>query len=181
MNTLRNSLLFFLAIIILSAVAVPLQGQEMGEETATVEGQKEKKEEIPVSAENLADEAKFRNAMDFIRLARPQKALQELQEYLEIYSRGAHRDEAYRQIALIYCENFDYLKAVSAYRNLYQEYGGSESGIGAYFNMGMCYRKMGYREKARRVFEDIVRDYPASSYARQAETQIELVKIIAEQ
>jgi len=158
----------------------PLYGQNKGETEAAGDAKKQEKTDVePVAAVNLADEMKFRNAMEFIRLERQNRALEELNEYLEIYIQGAHRDEAYRQIARIHCENFDYLKAVKAYGHLYEEYGSTESGIEGYFNMGLCYGKMGYREKARLIFEEIVRDHSELPCAAKAATQLDLVKIVA--
>ena len=160
---------------------ITLSAQDANKDEPAPEIKKEQKaDSAPVTAVNLADEVKFRNAMEFIRLERQDKALMELSEYLEIFIQGAHRDEAYRQIARIHCENFDYMKAVRAYGHLYEEYGTTESGIEGYFNMGLCYNKMGYRDRAKRIFEDIIRDHPEFPCAGKAGTQLELVKIVSE-
>ena len=178
-------------LLLLVLAVIPVYGQNKADTDAGADTKKQetdaasdavkknRPDPAPVAAVNLSDEMKFRNAMEFIRLERQNRALEELNEYLEIYIQGAHRDEAYRQIARIHCENFDYLKAVKAYGHLYEEYGSTESGIEGYFNMGLCYGKMGYREKARLIFEEIVRDHSELPCAAKAATQLDLVKIVA--
>jgi tetratricopeptide (TPR) repeat protein len=164
--------------VLCSLFMLPLYGQDAP--GAKGEQKDQKNESESVAPANLADEMKFRDAMEFIRLERNAKALDELNEYLEIFINGSHRDEAFRQIARIHCESFDYLKAVRAYQRLYEEYGTSESGIEGYYNMGLCYRKMGYRDRARRIFEEIIRDHAGLPVANRAGIQLELVKIVSQ-
>jgi TolA-binding protein len=95
------------------------------------------------SLDALADDLKFQNGMSFINLKMYDKAIETFNEYLEIYYNGNHRHEAYRQIAGIYFSRLEYLRAIDNYRALYEEFSNTESGIEAYFNIGICYNKMG--------------------------------------
>ncbi len=143
-------------------------------------GQDEDPGKGELNLEKISDDMKFKNGVGFIRLKRYGKALAELNEYLEIYYDGIHRDEAYRNIAEIHFKRFDYQKAVQVYRSLYEEFSNIESGVEAYYRIGICYRKMGYDERAREVFQAILTDHPDSAHAAQARVQLDLLNILAD-
>ena len=56
----------------------------------------------------------------------------------------------------------------------------SDIGVEAWFNAGLCYKKMGYNRKAVKVFQEIVKDHPASAFAKRARLQIDLLKILSQ-
>jgi TolA-binding protein len=133
----------------------------------------------PLTAlEQAADDSKFQSGAMFFSLNKYEKALQEFSEYLEIYYNGNHRHEAYKKIAEIYILSFDYQKAADKYKSLYEEFSSSEDGLEGYFKAGICYQKMGYDEKAKEIFAEIQTNYPESSYARQSQAQLDLIKIL---
>lgn len=74
----------------------------------------------------------------------------------------------------------EYLKAVDKYRALYEEFSNTESGVEAYFNIGLCYIKMGNEKKAAEIFNDIVENHADSSYRQQAELQLNMIDILQE-
>ena len=117
------------------------------------------------------------NAMEFFKLERYDRALNEFKEYLEIYFNGIHRAEAYKKIAEIYIKKYDYQKAANAYTSLYYEAGDTEDGLDAYFQAGICYKKMGMDDKAKNIFEKLYREHPGTSAAQKAEMQLELLKL----
>jgi TolA-binding protein len=125
----------------------------------------------------LADNLKFQNGVEFMKLKIYDKALETFNEYLEIYYNGNHRHEAFKNIAEIYSSRLDYLKAIANYRSLYEEFSTTESGVEAYFNIGICYYKMGYEKKAAGIFNDILENHSSSAYARQAKLQLDILNI----
>lgn len=129
--------------------------------------------------EQAADDSKYQSGVMFLSLNRPDKALQELSEYLEIYYNGNHRHEAYKKIAEIYMLAFDYQKAVDQYKSLYEEFSSSEDGLEGYFRAAICYQKMGYDDKAKDIFTEIQTNYPESAFARQSQAQLDLMKILS--
>ena len=133
-----------------------------------------------LNPEKIADDLKFNNAVEFVRLERYNEALRELGEYIEIYYDGNHRYEAYNEIARIYFRRFDYLKALSVYRSLYEEFSSDDEGIEACYMTGICYLKMGYDKQAREVFEEIIREHPGSDAAGRSQLQIDLSVILEE-
>ncbi len=140
--------------------------------------QNEKKQEKSKSFERVSDDMKFSNGVNFIKLGNNKKAMQELHEYLEIYLNGTHRHEALQHIAEMHFKNYDYLKAIAVYKKLYEEFSSTEEGLKAFFTIGLCYKKIGYDDKAMRVFKTLVKNYPGTSYAFQAKLQLNLLEII---
>jgi TolA-binding protein len=128
----------------------------------------------------IADDLKYQNGAQFLALKQHDRAIEVLQEYLEIYSDGIHRHEAYRGLAEIYFSRFNYTRAIEFYKGLYEEYSNTEDGVAAYYWIGICYEKMGYDSSAINVFKQIVTDYPQSTYAQQARMQMDMLKILAQ-
>ncbi len=130
-----------------------------------------------INLKQVADDLKFRKGAEFYRLERYDLALNELYEYLEIYYDGTHRGEAYRKIADIHIKQYNYQKAVEVYRRLYEEFSSTDEGVDGFFQMGICYLKMGYDSKAEAIFRSIIQEHPGTTGAANAEIQLELLKI----
>jgi TolA-binding protein len=126
----------------------------------------------------VADDTKFENAMQFYGMRDYERALREFSEYLEIYIRGAHRNEVYRHVAKIHFDRFEYEKSIRAYDAIYEDASASEEGMEAYYKSGICYQKMGNDGKAQAIFQSIVEQYPYSNYAYLAKIQLDLLKIV---
>lgn len=128
----------------------------------------------------INENKKFEIAVHFIKLQEYDRALQELQEYLEIYKNGNHRYDAYLKIAEIYFNRFNYIRSINTYKSLYEEFSGTEEGIEAYFKMSTCYMKMGYYTKAKEIFNSIIEEHPDSNYASLSRVNLDLLDILAE-
>jgi TolA-binding protein len=124
------------------------------------------------------DRVYYENGLSLYKMKNNDKALLLFAEYLELYPEGAFRKDALRNIGDIYLSRFDYQKALKYYQYLYQEYNSEEEGIGGYFQMGICYSRMGNSKKAVDIFKDIIDTYPASRYAQKARTQLDIEDII---
>ncbi len=133
------------------------------------------------SLKKVADDMKFQNAIEFYKLEKFDRALDEFNEYIEIYYDGIHRNEAFKKIAEIHIRFFNYQKAIDAYRQLYQEFSNTDEGIDAYFQIGVCYKKMGFDSKAESIFNYIVAEHPGTSAAYNSEIQLDLLKISTNQ
>ncbi len=130
-----------------------------------------------VNLKKVADDMKYRKGAEFYRLEKYDLALNELSEYLEIYYDGAHRCEAYRKIAEIHMKQYDYQKAVEVYSRLYEEFSSTDEGVDGYYQMALCYLKMGFDSKAEAIFKAIIEEHPDSTAARNAQTQLDLLQI----
>jgi TolA-binding protein len=124
------------------------------------------------------DRVYYENGLSLYKMKNYDKALLLFGEYLELYPEGAFRKDALRNMGDIYLSRFDYQKALKYYQYLYQEYNSEEEGIGGYFQMGICYSRMGNSKKAVDIFKDIIDTYPASRYAQKARTQLDVEDII---
>jgi TolA-binding protein len=96
----------------------------------------------------------------------------------EIYINGQHKKEAYKKIALIYFEQFNYIKSIKALKSIYEEFSSSEEGIEAYFMTGICYQKMGFLDNAKQVFRSLIEEHPESNFAYQAKIKLDLIDIL---
>lgn len=134
-----------------------------------------------IDHDRAADDLKFSNGRQFLVLRRPGKAKVELEEYLEIFHDGNHRAEAYLILGKIAYDTFKYQKAVSIYQRLYEEYSNTDEGAEALFRSGLCFRKMGFGEKATAAFRLLVADHPSSVFSPQARMHIDLLKILKNQ
>jgi TolA-binding protein len=132
-----------------------------------------------VNMERMADQMKFDQGKYFYELEQHDRALENLQEYLELFLHGAHRGEAYRMIADVYFERFRYNRAAEVYRSLLEEYPGSEIGIQGMYRMGICYKKMGDSDRASDIFARLIREYPSSSYAHHSRVMLDVMKIVS--
>lgn len=132
-----------------------------------------------LNLDKVADDRKFNNAYELLKLEKNEKALVSLHEYLEIFIRGNHRHEAYLAIAQIYFQRFEYQRAVKTYKTLYEEFSRDEKGIEGYFKAAICYKKMGYDSKAGEIFKEIIEYHPSSPWSRQSQLQLDIMKIIS--
>jgi TolA-binding protein len=127
----------------------------------------------------IADNMKYQNGIEFMKINDYTRALNEFNEYLEIFIHGIHRSSVYKKIAEIHISRFDYQKAIEAYKGIYQEFSYSDEGINAYFEAGICYKKMGYDSKAGEIFRFIISEYPGTNAAYNSEIQLDIIKIIS--
>lgn len=131
-----------------------------------------------LNLEKISDDIRYKNAYQFFKLERYDKALQLFGEYLEIYTNGIHRKEAYNNIAHIYFMRYNYKLALKYYQLLYEEFSETEEGLMAYYYTGVSYSQMGKAELAKQIFKRIVDEYPASYAAHTAKTQLDLEDIL---
>ncbi|HQQ24327.1 MAG TPA: tetratricopeptide repeat protein [Spirochaetota bacterium] len=128
--------------------------------------------------EKASDDMRFDNAYQFYRLEQYDKALVLLQEYLEVYEDGSHRETAFDYLAGIYFMRYDYRKALKIYLAHFEEFSDTEEGVRAYYNAGICYRKMGMKADAEKVFTTIISEYSAFQSASDARMQLDVQNII---
>ncbi len=132
------------------------------------------------SLRKIADSMKYENALGFYKLKKYKRALEGFREYLEVWHNGSYRESAYQHIAKIYMRDFRYDRAMKVYDKMFREFRNEEGGIEAYYKSGICCLKMGYDERARAIFTEILSMAPGSRAAVNAEIQLELLKISSE-
>jgi TolA-binding protein len=161
----------------LALMPAALDAQEPEAVTGDESGKTVREEGIDIR--RFADDTKFQNAMQFFLLKDYDRAMGEFKEYLEIYLRGAHRVEAWRGIAKIYFDRYEYERSARAYNAIYEESTSSEEGIDAFYRTGLCYQKMGDDAKAQSIFAEIVQKYPYANCRQLAQVQLDVIKIIS--
>ncbi|MCU0820900.1 MAG: hypothetical protein MUC95_00310 [Spirochaetes bacterium] len=126
----------------------------------------------------LQDNLKFNNGMLFLNLKEYDNALREFAEYLEVYTRGIHRKEAFKNIGDIYYSRFNFIKALNIYRSLYEEFSNAREGNEAHLQIGICYLKMGYYDNAEKIFKFIIDTNTDPSIIQSAKIQLDLIDIV---
>jgi TolA-binding protein len=139
---------------------------------------KQQQKEEKINLGRIADITHFQNANSFYKLKEYGKAIELFTEYLEIYTNGVHRKEAYKNIGAIYFAEFNYIRSIKAYQSLYEEYSNSEEGVEAYFMTGICNQKMGFFDKAKAIFKSLIEEHPDSNYAYQSRIKLDLIEIL---
>ncbi len=161
---IKNSLLLFASAVVLLCGPLPLGAQE---------------KKAPLDLKRVADDTKFEQAMQFYTMRDTRRAMQEFNEYLEVYINGVHRNEAYRNIARIYFDRFEYEKSIRAYTSIYEDSANTEEGIEAYYKSAICYQKMGDDLKAQDIYQSIITLHPYSNFAYLSKIQMDLIKIVS--
>lgn len=126
----------------------------------------------------LEDNLKFNNGILFLNLNEYDNALREFGEYIEVYTQGIHRKEAFKNIGDIYFTRFNFIKALNTYRSLYEEFSNAREGNEAHLQMGVCYLKMGYYDNAEKIFKSIIDTTTDPSIIQSAKIQLELIDIV---
>jgi TolA-binding protein len=165
----KINIILFCCLIILPETALFAQAQVQTQPPA-------KEEKIDLG--RFTDNTAYENASQFYKLKKFDIALELFTEYLEIYLNGVHRKEAFKKVALIYFEQFNYIKSIKALNLLYEEYNNSEEGIEAYFMTGICYQKMGFLDNAKQVFKTLMEEHPESNFAYQSKVKLDLIEIL---
>ena len=165
----KTYILLFNTLIFLFSVNLFAQNQVQTQQPS---------KEVKIDLGTFSDNTNYENANQFYNLKRFDLANELFNEYLEIYPNGLHRKEAYKKIALMLFEKFNYLKSIKVFNSLYEEFSNSEEGIEAYFMTGICYQKMGFTEKAKQIFNSLIEEHPESNFAPQARTKLDLIEIL---
>lgn len=139
---------------------------------------KQAQKEEKINLGRMADITHFQNANSFYKLKEYGKAIELFAEYLEIYTNGVHRKEAYKNIASIHFAEFNYIKSIKTYQSLYEEFSNSEEGVEAYFMTGICSQKMGFFDNAKQIFKSLIEEHPDSNYAYQSKIKLDLIEIL---
>lgn len=132
------------------------------------------------AAERFTDNVRFENAEKLYEIKQFDRALQLYGEYIEIFPDGMHRNEVLNRIAEIYFSRYDYQKAIKYYNILREENNNTDTGLTAYYKIGLCMLKMGKNDQANQIFKDIVMNNPSSPVAVKAKLQLDINKMIVE-
>ena len=101
-------------------------------------------------------------------------------DFMEIYPDSRYRARTLETIALIYEREQRYPEALETYRLLYQDAGVSNKGLGYLYNQARILSLMGERERAEKIYFEIIRISPDSPYAHKARINSRLGRIFDE-
>ncbi len=104
------------------------------------------------------------------------KAIAAFRKFIERHPHTDLTDNAYYWLGETYYVTGDNDAALASFDALLQQFPGSEKVPGALLKKGYILQAKGRKEEARKVFRQLVRDYPDASVARMAKRRLQQLK-----
>ena len=120
--------------------------------------------EVPTDPEDLLALAK-----EHLAEGRPRAARSVLERFVAAYGDHELADEAYYRLAESYYNNGEYQQAILPFQDVVDRFGDTGWAAWAMVRQGECFRELGKDAEADLFWEDVVRLYPRSKAAEEAE------------
>ena len=132
-------------------------------------------EQPPVSAEVQA----YRAAYASWRGNQHETCIEEFRAFLQTYPASAYADDSAFWMADCHFKQGDYKNAVLRFDDVVRNYPTGNKAPDALFRQGESLLKLGpsYHEAAKRAFQRVLKEYPDSARAREAQAQLDLIGI----
>lgn len=142
------------------------------ERTSTTPAAVATSQPAPAAAETPptpAERDAYQQAFDLLRELRYEQAVDGFRAFLKSYPASRYAPSAQYWLAEAYYARRDFPKAISEYQALRSHYPASTKTPEALLKIGYCYSVLGKKEEARGAFDELVKGYPQSPEAQQAE------------
>ncbi|HUH27394.1 tetratricopeptide repeat protein [Gelidibacter sp.] len=123
------------------------------------------------------DYADFQKAMSYGYIGQDNTKIQELNSFINRYSKSSLRDDAMYELANSYVKANQNDKAIAMYDRLNSEYKNSVFISRSILRQGLIYYNAGQNEQALNKFKNVARNYPSSEEAVQAVSTSRLIYI----
>lgn len=132
---------------------------------------------INLAAQNKnAEQVYFDFALSLMQEERFGEALENFQDFIELYPQSPLVNQAYEKIAEIHIENRNYQKALKIYKKLAERSGPNHVGLRYLLLSGRLMQKLGYMEEALKIYQQIIFLYPNSPNAHEAEQELKQIE-----
>lgn len=98
------------------------------------------------------------------------QAVLEFTDLLQRFARHPLAENAQYWIAAAYLSHHDYRQALGEFRKVLDQYPGGRKTPDALYQVGVCYRHLFEPQRAREVWQQLIRQFPQSDAARLART-----------
>lgn len=115
----------------------------------------------------------YQKAFDMLRELRYDQAIDGFRAYLKSYPNGRYASSAQYWLAEAFYARRDFAKAITEYQALHSRFPTSTKTPEALLKIGYCYSVLGKKEEARGAFDELVKGYPQSPEAQQAEAGLQ--------
>ena len=123
----------------------------------------------PTAAERDA----YQKAFDMLRELRYEQAIEGFRGFLKAYPTGRYAPSAQYWLAEAYYARRDFPTAITEYQTLRSRFPSSTKTPEALLKIGYCYSVLGKKDEATSAFEELVKSYPQSPEAQQAEAGLQ--------
>lgn len=115
----------------------------------------------------------YQKAFDMLRELRYDQAIDGFRAYLKSYPSGRYASSAQYWLAEAFYARRDFAKAIGEYQTLHSRFPTSTKTPEALLKIGYCYSVLGKKDEARGAFDELVKGYPQSPEAQQAEAGLQ--------
>lgn len=126
--------------------------------------------DAPVTA---AEREAYQQAFDLLRELRYEQAVDGFRAYLKSYPAGRYAASAQYWLAESFYARRDFANAITEYLALHSRFPTSTKTPEALLKIGYSYSVLNKKEESRKAFEELVRLYPQSPEAQQAEAGLQ--------
>jgi tol-pal system protein YbgF len=115
----------------------------------------------------------YQKAFDLLRELRYEQAIEGFRAFLKSYPAGRYAPSAQYWLAEAYYARREFPMAITEYQALRSRYPSSTKLPEALLKIGYCYSVLGKKEEAKGAFDELVKSYPQSPEAQQAEAGLQ--------
>lgn len=120
-----------------------------------------------------AERDAYQKAFDLLRELRYEQAIDGFRAFLKSYPSGRYAPSAQYWLAEAYYARREFPMAITEYQALRSRYPASTKIPEALLKIGYCYSVLGKKDEARGAFDELVKSYPQSPEAQQAEAGLQ--------
>jgi len=120
-----------------------------------------------------AERDAYQKAFDQLRELRYEQAIDGFRAFLKSYPKGRYASSAQYWLAEAFYARRDFPNAITEYQALRSHFPTSTKSPEALLKVGYSYSVLGKKEEARAAFNELVKSYPQSPEAQQAETGLQ--------
>ena len=135
-----------------------------------------KKKKTPRKGKTLSRNELYQTAKRSFDQADFDEARRTFKQYLKLYPKSEHADNAQFWIGESYFQEKWYEKALIEYQNVIENYPKGNKITAAYLKQGMAFNKIGDNSNARLVLKELVKKFPYSNEAKIAKKQLATLK-----
>lgn len=135
-----------------------------------------KSSQTTYNIEDLNEESFYDLAYNTFKQGKFDKAREQFNAFLERFPKGKFSDNASFWIGECYYRKNEYEKAILEYEKVKNEYPSGDKVPSALFKQALSFLKLGKKDAAGIILEDLIRHYPQSEQAGTAKEQLEKLK-----
>lgn len=127
-------------------------------------------------ADMAAERDAYQKAFDLLRELRYEQATIAFAEYLKSYPNGRYSHTAQYWLAEANYAQRKFQPAIGDYQKLLSDYADSPKRADAMLKIGYSYNELGKKDEASKILEQLIKAYPKSTEAGQAQTLLKQLK-----